>query len=78
MFSHQYKNNENFLCNETEVLVENRIENQNKLFGRNKYLTPVIFDGNDDDIGKLVTVTINNFNQNTLFGKVNKQNIKAA
>ena len=78
LFSHQYKNNENFLCNETEVLVENRIENQNKLFGRNKYLTPVIFDGNDDDIGKLVTVTINNFNQNTLFGKVNKQNIKAA
>ena len=32
-------------------------------------MTPVIFDGNDQDVGKIIKVKINNSNQNTLFGE---------
>ena len=78
LFSYQRENNSRFMGKEIEVLVENKLDNQNRLFGRNKYLTPVILEGNDDEIGKLVNVKINNFNQNTLFGKVIRNNIKAA
>ena len=60
-----------------EVLVENKISKQNKLFGRNKYLSSVIFKGNEDHIGKLIDVKIINSNQNTLYGEI-KTNMKAA
>ena len=60
-----------------EVLVENKLENQNKYFGRNKFLSSVIFDGGEDHIGKLVKVNIESSNQNSLFGKI-KKNMKAA
>ena len=60
-----------------DVLVENKMEKQNKFFGRNKYITPVIFDGNDNQIGKNIKVKIQTSNQNTLFGLVNK-NMEAA
>ncbi len=53
-----------------EVLVENKLENQNKFFGRNKFLNSVIFDGNESHIGKLIKVNIEKSNQNSLFGKV--------
>ena len=53
------------------------MEKQNKLFGRNKYISPVIFDGTENNIGKIVKVKIQTSNQNTLFGSVNK-NMKAA
>ena len=33
-------------------------------------MTPVIFDGNNDEVGKIVKVQIIKSNQNTLFGKV--------
>ena len=60
-----------------DVLVENKMEKQNKFFGRNKYITPVIFDGNDSQIGKNIKVKIQTSNQNTLFGLINK-NMRAA
>ena len=60
-----------------DVLVENKMEKQNKFFGRNKYISPVIFEGNDGQIGKIVKVKIHTSNQNTLFGSVDK-NMKAA
>ena len=60
-----------------EVLVENKMSNQNKLFGRNKYLSSVIFEGNENNIGNLVDVKINASNQNTLFGEIVKS-MKAA
>ena len=63
--------------NTIEVLVENKLENQNKYFGRNKFLSSVIFDGNQNHLGKLVRVNIKSSNQNTLFGKIEK-NMKAA
>ena len=61
-----------------EVLIENKIPEQNKLFGRNKYFNSVIADGDEKHIGKLVKVNINNFNRNTLFGKITNLNNKAA
>ena len=60
-----------------DVLVENKLEKQNKYFGRNKYISPVIFDGSANEIGKVVKVKIQSSNQNTLFGSVNK-NMRAA
>jgi tRNA-2-methylthio-N6-dimethylallyladenosine synthase len=59
------------------VLVENKMEKQNKLFGRNKYISPVIFDGNDSNIGRVVKVKVKNSNQHTLFGSLDKK-MKAA
>ncbi len=77
LFKNQIDLNKSIENNKIEVLVENKINNQNKLFGRNKYLTSVIFEGNSSSIGKLVDVKINNSNQNTLFGEVQKKS-KAA
>ena len=48
---------------------ENRIQNQTKLFGRNKFNNSVIFVGDENNIGKIVKVKIESTNQNTLFGK---------
>jgi len=61
------------------VLVENRIENQDKFFGRTEYMTSVIFEGEKDIEGKIVPVLITSSNQNNLFGKtILKKNIEAA
>ena len=35
-------------------------------------MTSVIFDANDDDVGKIVKVKIVKSNQNTLFGEIVK------
>ena len=59
--------------NTINVLVENKMEKQNKLFGRNKYISPVIFDGNENLIGKVVRVKVQTSNQNTLFGLLDKK-----
>ena len=60
-----------------EVLVENKLEDQNKLFGRNKFLTSVIFEGENKNIGKLLKIRVDKSNQNSLFGKIEK-NMRAA
>ena len=70
LFSYQLETNKLFKNCKVEVLIENKMKDQNKLFGRNKYLNSVIIDGNENQIGKLVEVIINNFNQNTLFGRI--------
>ena len=54
---------------EIEVLVENKTKESNKFFGRSEYMTSVIFDGNDEEVGNVVKVKIKNSNQNTLFGE---------
>ena len=33
-------------------------------------MTSVIFNGNDEDVGKVIKVKINKSNQNTLFGEI--------
>ena len=77
LFNNQIEMNKSMENNAIEVLVENKLENQNKYFGRNKFLSSVIFDGNQNHLGKLVRVNIKSSNQNTLFGKIEK-NMKAA
>ena len=62
-----------------EVLVENLMKDKVKLFGRNQYMSPVIFDGDPEIIGKIVNVQINYSNKNSLFGKlINKLDTKVA
>ena len=52
------------------VLVENLTKDKTQLFGRSEYMTPVIFNGKKDDIGKIVSVKIKQSNRTTLFGDV--------
>ena len=77
LFNNQIEFNKSMENKKIEVLVENKISEQNKLFGRNKYLSSVIFRGNENLIGKLVDVKITSSNQNTLRGEI-ETNMKAA
>ncbi len=70
LFEYQKNKNKSFEGNIVEVLVENKIKNQPKLFGRNKFNNSVIFSGSITDIGKIIKVKIESTNQNTLFGEV--------
>ena len=73
LFNNQIQINKSMEKQSVEVLVENKLKNQDKFFGRNKYLSSVIFDGSEDIIGKLVEVKIENSNQNSLFGKLDNK-----
>ena len=73
LFNNQIEMNKSLENNTINVLVENKMKKQNKLFGRNKYISPVIFDGNDNLIGKVVKVKVQTSNQNTLFGLLDKK-----
>ena len=67
------------LDTEIEVLFENKILNQEKYFGRDQYSNSVVVDSKINLTGKLIIVKIDDFNNNTLFGKVNlKKNYMAA
>ena len=62
-----------------EVLVENKLKDQKRYFGRNTFLNSVIFEGEEKHIGKLVNVKITKTNRNTLFGKIDEnKNMRAA
>ncbi len=73
LFNNQIEINKSLENTTINVLVENKMEKQNKLFGRNKYISPVIFDGNENLIGKVVKVKVQISNQNTLFGLLDKK-----
>ena len=70
--NHQLNKNQSTLGRSIEVLVENKLQNQSKYFGRNKYLNSVIFEGDEKHIGKLVDVKITKTNRNTLFGEIDE------
>ena len=74
----QCKNHKSYLQQDCEVLVENKLNKQERYFGRNKYMTPVIFESDNCKTGDLINVKIVSFNQKNLFGfhKINK--MKAA
>ena len=79
LFEHQISMNKSLENNEIDVLVENKTNESSKFFGRSEYMTSVIFDGNDQDVGKIVKVKINYSNQNTLFGeRLNKSKQRVA
>ena len=77
LFQNQINHNKSLENKDVEVLVENKIKDQDKFFGRNEYFNSVIFEGKNDDIGKIIKVNIENTNKNTLFGKI-KTKMKAA
>ncbi len=60
----------NLLNKKLEVLFENKMNKQEKYFGRDKYGDSVVVKSEINLTGKILNVKINNFNQNTLFGEV--------
>ena len=70
LFNYQIEMNKSLENKIIDVLVENKTTESSKFFGRSEYMTSVIFNGNDEDVGKIVKVKINNSNQNTLFGEI--------
>ena len=79
LFNNQIQMNRSLENQEINVLVENKTEESSMFFGRSEYMTSAIFDGSDEDVGKIVKVKIVKSNQNTLFGKViRKSKLKVA
>jgi len=74
----QLKNNQNYVSQETEVLIENKLEGQEKYFGRDKFMNPVKFEAENCKPGELVNVKITSFNKNSLFGSQKTDKVKAA
>ena len=76
---YQIKKNKSLIGSSVEVLVENKLKNQNKYFGRNIYLNSVIFECEQKYIGKVINVKVTKVNRNTLFGKIDhNKNMRAA
>ena len=79
LFDNQIKMNKSLENDVIDVLVENKMQKSTKFFGRSEYMTPVVFNGNDEDVGKIVKIKIKNSNRNTLFGEiVEKSKLKVA
>ncbi len=78
LFYNQKLKNKSFENKFTNVLVENVMKDRKKLFGRNEYMTSVIFEGDKNLIGQEVPIYIKDSNQNSLHGKINNKNFKAA
>ncbi len=68
LFDHQADMNKSLERKYIDVLVENKMRKSSHFFGRSEYMTPVIFDGNDYNVGEVIKVKIKKSNQNTLFG----------
>jgi len=73
----QNENNSKYLNKYCEVLVENKLDKQEKYFGRTKFMTPVILESAYCNPGKLINVKITSFNKNNLFG-IHKLNSEKA
>ena len=79
LFENQIIMNKSFENKILNVLVENLTEDKTKVFGRSEHMTPVIFNGKEDDIGKILPVRIKQSNRSTLFGElINDLNQKVA
>ena len=79
LFKNQINRNKSLESQIVKVLVENKMKDKIKLFGRTEHMVSVIFDGNAENIGKIVQVKINSSNQNSLFGTIiETQNKKVA
>ena len=79
LFSNQIDMNKSLENKTLEVLAENLTDDKKYVFGRSEYMTPVIFEGNKEDIGKILQIKIKLFNRSTLFGeKINTSKQKVA
>ena len=73
LFKNQIDKNKSLEGKILNVLVENKMKDGVKLFGRTEYMTSVIFDGSTDFIGKVVQIEITNSNQNSLLGTLKEK-----
>ena len=78
LFYLQLNKNKELEEKKIEVLVENKLKNQNSYFGRTKKMTPVIFESTLCNPGDMIQVEIISSNQNNLFGKHMENKFKAA
>ena len=74
----QMNNNQIYMNKNCEVLVENKLKNEEKYFGRTQFMTPVKFTSYKCSPGDLINVKITSFNQNGLFGTHEKSKTIAA
>ncbi len=70
LFENQTNMNQSLENNTIDVLAENLTDDGRKVFGRSEYMTSVIFNGKEKDIGKIVSVKINKYNRSSLFGEI--------
>ena len=59
-----------FLNKPTEVLFENKLKDQDKYFGRDKFLNSVVVESAQELTGQILDININNFNHSSLFGTI--------
>ena len=79
LFENQIDMNKSLENTTIDVLAENLTEDKKQVFGRSEYMTPVIFDGKKENIGKILSVKIVKSNRSTLFGElINNSNKKVA
>ena len=78
LFDLQLNKNKELEGKKVEILVENKLKNQNNFFGRTRKMTPVIFESISCNPGDLIQVEIVSSNQNNLFGKHTGNKFKAA
>ena len=79
LFKNQIDMNKSLENTTIDVLGENLTEDKKQVFGRSEYMTPVIFDGKKENIGKILSVKIVKSNRSTLFGElINNSNKKVA
>ena len=52
----------------------NKVKEKNKYFGRDEFLNSVIVESSDNITGKIKNVNLKDFNHNTLFGEIIKDN----
>jgi len=74
----QLEDNKLFFQDFCEVLVENKVEDEEKYFGRTKFMTSVKFESENCVPGDLVNVKITSFNKKSLFGSHKKEKVRAA
>ena len=74
LYDNQMNMNKSLEDKTINVLVENLTDDKSQVFGRSEYMTPVIFNGKKDDIGKIVPVKIYRSNRSTLFGEKDLSN----
>ena len=79
LFENQINMNNSLENKVLNVLVENLTKDESMVFGRSEYMTPVMFNGKREDVGKIIPVKIKKTNRSTLFGeKVNNLDQKVA
>ena len=78
LFKFQKSKNKSLVGSVVEVLVENKLKDQDKFFGRNSKTTSVIFTADACKPGDLIKVKIISSNQNNLFGEGIEKKTKAA